>query len=400
MISFDEAYAHVMGNTRDFGLETVELLSSTGKILGEAVHADRDFPPFDRVVKDGIAIAHSAYAGGIREFGIAGIAAAGAPRGELPSPGQCLEVMTGAILPKNTDTVVMYENLRIRDGKAMILEPPLKGQEIHRQGSDLREGERLLSSGIRIGPAEIGVLATVGMARVTVRRTPKVSVVSNGDELVAIESVPLPHQIRRSNVYTLQAALAQDGISTAPFHLSDDPATLHKGLEQVFSASEVVLISGGVSKGKYDHIPNVLDSLGVVRQFHRVAQRPGKPFWFGTHPTRGTVVFSFPGNPISTWVCYCVYFLPWLQASLGQAVSSWNVVLNEDIAVTGTLTRFVQVDLKEHQGIITATPIAENGSGDLVSLTRSVGWVRLAPRQQAYRKGEPVPFHPSRKSIF
>jgi molybdopterin molybdotransferase len=392
MINFDEAYANVLKHTMDFGLETLSLLHCNGRILAEDVLADRDFPPFDRATKDGIAISFKALEKGNRFFKIEGLASAGMPRQKLNGIDNCIEVMTGAVVPENADTVVMYEHLNIKDGLATLLQDVKKAQDIHFKGSDVVLGSVLLSKNTIIGPAEIGVLASVGKSEVLVKKLPKVCVVSTGNELVAVSETPLPHQIRRSNALSLCSALQKENIEATSIHLKDDKVNIKKELSQILKTYDVVLLSGGVSKGKFDFIPEVMDSLEVKKVFHRVAQKPGKPFWFGILPTLKTIVFSFPGNPVSTFANYHVYFLPWLYRSLGIEIPKEEVVLNGSLQADPPLTRFLQVKTKNKNGVLWASPVRENGSGDLTSLALSDGFICLRPREKAYEKGEAVPF--------
>ena len=395
MINYDEAYANVLQNTFDFGVETVALLESNGRILAEEVLADRDFPPFDRATKDGIAIDSKALEKGLERFKIEGLASAGMARQQLHDFHHCIEVMTGAIVPENTDTVIMYEHVTIADGFATLLQEARKGQDIHVQGSDVVLGTTLLPRNTRIGPAEIGILASVGKSEVQVRKMPKVCVVSTGNELVAVSEKPLPHQIRRSNALSLCAALHKEKIEAISIHLKDDKASIKKELDHILEAYDVVLLSGGVSKGKFDFIPEVMESLAVQKVFHRVAQKPGKPFWFGIQPDIKTVVFSFPGNPVSTFANYHVYFIPWLYRSMDLEVPMTEVVFDGTLHVHSPLTRFVQVSTKNKKVVLWARPKRENGSGDLTSLALSDGFICLRPREKAYGKGEVVPFIPT-----
>ncbi len=390
MITFDEAYKNVLQHTLDLGVETVELLRSNGRVLAEDVLADRDFPPFDRATKDGIAINYAAIERGVIGFGIEAVVSAGMPQQKLDDTNNCVEIMTGAVVPENADTVIMYEHLEIKDGVATLRNEVTNGQDIHRKGSDVISGIVLLDKNLRIGAAEIGVLAAVGKSKVIVKKIPKVCVISTGNELVEVSETPLPHQIRKSNTISLFAALQKQQIEAELIHLQDDIESIKKELTHILKAYDVVMLSGGVSKGKFDFIPEVMESLDVKKVFHRVAQRPGKPFWFGIQETQKTVVFSFPGNPVSTFANYHIYFLPWLSKSLGLVPNERQVLLEESIEIKPPLTRFIQVKLENKKGVLWATQVRENGSGDLTSLAHSDGFICLRPRETAYEKGEPV----------
>tara|TARA_R110002050_G_scaffold118625_1_gene236090 strand:+ start:14112 stop:15302 length:1191 start_codon:yes stop_codon:yes gene_type:complete len=396
MITFEEAYRRVMLNTTDFGTEPVSLLQSTGRILAESVYADRDFPPFNRSTKDGIAINFDSFDKGIPYFEIEGIVSAGMPQQKLQTSEKCLEIMTGAVLPINTDTIIMYEDIQIIDGIATIKSLPNKGQNIHRRGEDKKQGAVLIEKGIRISPADIGVLASVGKENVLVKKMPRVCVISTGDELVSVSDIPLPHQIRTSNVLSLQAALRTENITAMHLHLADDKVSIEQKLAIALQEHDVLLLSGGVSKGKFDFIPEIMEELGVDKIFHKVLQRPGKPFWFGRQEQLRTVVFSFPGNPVSTFANYHIYFIPWLYNSLGVENESEFVILDEDIPNTTSLTLFIPIKTRWEKGTLLANKIVNNGSGDLTSLSNSDGFICLPPQEIPYYRGLLVPFIPSK----
>lgn len=392
MITFKEAFQKVLVHPLDLGIEIVSLMDSLNRILAEDIFADRDFPPFDRATKDGIAIQYSTLINDGHIFTIEGEAAAGVVQQVLKDKNNCLEVMTGAVVPEHCDTVIMYEHITIEGDKVALNEKVVKGQNIHYKGSDEKAGALLLSKGKKITPAEIGVMATVGKATVKVMGNPKICTIATGNELVAVNETPKPHQIRKSNMLTIEAALLNSKIEASSLHLLDDKKEIERELERALIENDVLLLSGGVSKGKFDFIPEVMESLGVQKVFHRVLQRPGKPFWFGIHPKLNTVIFSFPGNPVSTFANYHLYFLPWLQTSWGLPLDNSYIKLSAAIKITQPLTRFIQVSTIVKDGIIWAVPVNENGSGDLTSLTKADGFICLEPREDIYEVGESVPF--------
>ena len=392
MITFKEAFQKVLDHPLDLGVDAVSLMGSLNRVLAEDIYADRDFPPFDRATKDGIAIQFSDFVNNGQSFVVEGVAAAGEVQQVLKDKSNCLEVMTGAVVPENCDTVVMYEHITIVDGKVTINEKVKKGQNIHYQGSDEKAGALLLSKGKKITPAEIGVMATVGKATVKVMGNPKICTIATGNELVEVKDIPKPHQIRKSNMLTIEAALLNSKIEASSLHLLDEKEIIKKELKKALTENDVLLLSGGVSKGKFDFIPEVMESLGVQKVFHRVLQRPGKPFWFGIHPKLKTVIFSFPGNPVSTFANYHLYFLPWLQTSWGLPLENSYIKLSAAIKLTQPLTRFIQASTESKDGIFWATPVVENGSGDLTSLAKADGFINLEPRDEIYVVGEVVPF--------
>ena len=396
MISFKDAYKKVLDLYQDFGHEQVPLETAMGRVLAEDIVADRNFPPFNRATKDGIAINYDAVEKENTSFKIEGVLAAGMPSQLLENTSNCLEIMTGAVVPGNADTVVMYEHLIIENGSATLTKTPNRGQDIHLNGSDQKKGDLVLEKHSTISAAEIGVLAAVGKASIKVRTLPKVAIVSTGNELVEVEEIPLPHQIRKSNIHTLYAALSEEGIVPTKLHLPDEKASIKNALQNTLKEHNAVLLSGGVSKGKFDFLPQVLEELGVEKIFHGVFQRPGKPFWFGIQRDTNTVVFSFPGNPVSTFANYNVYFKDWLRRSLGLPQPKIDVILKEAVEVKGDFTLLLRVKLSFNRGHLVASLVKENGSGDLCSLVNTDGFIVLEPKIDAYEIGELVPFVPTR----
>ncbi len=398
MIAFEAAFKIVQDHTMDWGQEELPFQDSLGRILAEPIYADRDFPPFDRSTRDGIAISYSGMDKTQGAFRIQGIQPAGSPPVSLSSESDCVEIMTGAVVPENADTVVMYEHLEINGESAKVVQAIEQGQNIHNKGNDLRKGAIVLDRGIEIGPSAIGVMASVGKTTVSVKTMPKVAVVSTGNELVAVDHLPKPHQIRRSNSHTLAAALQAKGISARLFHFLDDREAIKQGLQEVLHSFDVVMLSGGVSKGKYDFLPEVLEELEVVKLFHRVMQRPGKPFWFGKHTPNNTTVFAFPGNPGSTFANYHVYFLPWLAMSYGKQGHWPSVFLESSFENTTPLTRFIRATTYLKDGRLYAKLVNINGSGDLTSLVETNGFLVLEPNKR-YEGGAMVPLVPVQKII-
>ena len=401
MLTPTEATAHVLATAHPLPSETVALAHAAGRILAETLTADRDFPPFNRVAMDGIAVSFAAWAGGQTAFEIDHTQYAGQPASPLPNPQQAVEVMTGAVLPPGTDTVIRYEDLLLHDNRAtiQIAPPAAPGVNIHRQAADRRAGDALLLPGTRLGPAELAVAATVGAAEIAVLRAPRLAVVSTGDELVGIAATPLAHQIRRSNVYALQALFTQAGAEVSLFHLSDNVEELRVGLTNILAAGfDAVVLSGAVSKGRADHLPGLLRELHVVEIFHEVQQRPGKPMWFGAR-AGGPVVFGLPGNPVSTFLTACRYVRPWLRAVQqpgGAETAALELpqpaILTVDITFKPALTHFVPVRLTvDAEGRRLATPLRVGGSGDMMGLVGATAFLELPPAPTVFAAGSVWP---------
>lgn len=390
MISVTEATEIVLSHLYQPRPEPEPLGDTVGRVLLDPIKADRDFPPFHRVMMDGIAIAHQRFVTGQRTFPVSGVAAAGSPQLALSSQDKCFEVMTGAVLPEGTDTVIRYEDLEITDGNATIkLEELEKGLAVHSKGSDRKVGQEIVPVGTRISPAEIGVAATVGKVSLNVASLPKMAVITTGDELVDVSAIPQAHQIRRSNGYKIFASLRSYGIKAELLHLEDDLEQVITGLGRILEVFDVAILSGGVSKGKFDYVPQALEKVGVKKLFHRVSQRPGKPFWFGLRDD-DRFVFALPGNPVSSFMCTHRYLLPWLKASTGmQAFSEQTATLAADIHFKPDLSYFAQVRLKsDEEGRWMAYPVEGHGSGDLANLVDADAFIELSRGENVYKKGD------------
>lgn len=391
MIRVKEAKNIILNTTQYFGVEEIPFLNSVGRILKEDIVADRDFPPFNRVSMDGIAIDFDTFQKGQREFLIEGIQPAGSPQISLQNKENCVEVMTGAMLPKNTNTVIRYEDVEIEKGIVKIQIDEVKNlQNIHQKGKDRKAGEVLIQQNTIISAAEIGVLATVGKSNVKVAKQPKIMIISTGDELVGVDETPEAHQIRRSNVFTLVSLLERINIPSEIDHITDDKPVLKQKIATYLQKYDVLLFSGAVSKGKFDFLPEVFDELGVEKLFHRVSQRPGKPFWFGQ--TKTCKLFAFPGNPNSTFVNSLAYFYPWYYKSVGIETQEETAILKEDVTFKPNLTYFLQVKLSDKFGHLLATPIQGNGSGDLASLVNADAFIQLPKTDETlFKQGENYP---------
>ena len=393
MITAAEAKSIVFGQAKDFGIVEVPLKQSLGRILREEIAADRDMPPYDRVTMDGIAITYATYASGQRSFPIVGIAAAGSPQLHIEDPTTCVEIMTGAIMPTGVDTVVPYEKIEVVEGIATIIEDTIKpAVNIHRKGEDRKAGDVLLSPGIKVSSVDIGVCATVGKSMVKVSRLPRAVVISSGDELVEIDEQPQAHQIRKSNVFRLKAVLNQHNVKVDTLHILDDKREIIPALEKCIADYDLIVISGGVSKGKFDFLPEALEQVGVQKLFHRVLQRPGKPFWFGVHP-QGSTVFAFPGNPVSSFMCMQNYLVSWLsQSLLANPQPVVKAKLTHDVIFEPDLTYYLEVKIDfSDQGEVLATPVRGHGSGDLANMVDADAFIELPQGKDLFKAGEVYP---------
>jgi molybdopterin molybdotransferase len=262
-------------------------------------------------------------------------------------------------------------------------------QNVHRRGTDTRQGALLLSTGSQLRAPEIAIAASAGMARIRVSSQPMLAVISTGNELVEPGEPILPHQIRRSNAYAIVAALRKHGFQrVADDHMLDDRNEIRSRLKFHLETHDVLVLSGGVSMGKLDFVPQALEELGVHPVFHKVAQRPGKPMWFGV-ASSGATVFALPGNPVSTFVCLSRYVLPALFAAMGQTPPPpEKMALGGEVVNSTGLTFYMAVRIEvDDWGRSWAIPCPTNGSGDFTSLAGTDGFVELPPGPNKYPKG-------------
>jgi len=395
LISVAEADALIDAHMPAFGVERVAMEAAVGRVLRESIFAERDQPAFDRVMMDGIGIRWNDPSP--RSFALAGTQMAGMARLTLSQPGACLEVTTGAIVPEGCDCIIPVEQLR-REGDRYVLPDdyrPAKGQFIHRQGSDCRAGTQVLEAGVRLGAPEMAQLAANGVPRVDVAMLPSIAVLATGDELVGVDAPLGEGQIRRSSDVAIVALLRTHRFGrVALSHAADDLDATSDALRVLLASHDVVVITGGVSMGQRDYVHEALAVLGVKRVFHRIAQRPGRPMWFGVGPAR-QVVFALPGNPVSSLVCAVRYVRPALLAAMGlrRDGPEW-VCLEEGVNASETLTCFAPVHVRQDpSGRSIAHPVPSPTSGDFSSLPRAHGVVQLPMAKDRVPAGAVVPLY-------
>ncbi|MEM9385339.1 MAG: molybdopterin molybdotransferase MoeA [Pseudomonadota bacterium] len=393
-----DALQRILETCPQLTAEAVPLERAGGEVLREPIVAERDQPPFDRVTMDGIALCYASYASGITRFRSLGTQAAGATPMQVIDPGTCVEVMTGTPLPYGADCVVPIERLareESADGSVHLQladdADPVQHTFIHPQGSDYLRASTLLTPGTYLGPPELAVLASSGRATVQVSRRPRIAVLPTGSELITPGAPIEDHQIRRSNDFAISAALRARGHQhLAVEALMDDPVLLERAIARHLERQDALVLTGGVSMGKFDHLPTILNKLGVERVFHRIQQRPGRPMWFGVHPARSVCVFALPGNPVSSLVCLARYVLPALDHAMGLPTPApqW-VQMAETVTFKPALYYHLPVRLahREEDGVALALPNPTNTSGDFAALAGSPGFVQLPADESSFPAG-------------
>jgi molybdopterin molybdotransferase len=386
-LTFEEARECVLRNARRAsGTESVCLADAAGRVLAETVAADRDYPPFPRSARDGYALRAADLP---RDLNIIGEVRAGEVfEGEV-KPGEAVEIMTGAPLPAGADAVVMIEHTQ-RNGDRVAVERMLQpGDNFSPKGIEARAGQAVLEPGRRLGFAEIAMLAMVGRERIETFRKPTVAIVPTGDEIVEAGERPAEHQIRNSNAWSLAAQAARAGglprmLAIARDNYESTRASIEQGLE-----ADLLLLSGGVSAGKYDIVEKVLADLGAEFFFDRIKIQPGQPLVFGT--CRGKQFFGLPGNPASTMVTFEVFARAAVEL-LGGESEARLPLLRARLATTFRhkpgLTRFLPALLSVDGA--TLTPLAWHGSGDVPTLARSNAFLVADADRETWDAGDDI----------
>lgn len=391
-----EALKAVLATTPAFATVRVAAADSTGRVLRQLIRAERDQPPFDRVMMDGIAFAWADYVSGQRRFPIQAMQAAGDAVLTLEN-GQCIEIMTGAAMPANANCIVPVERITVTGGVAEIEADyeVSKDRFLHPRGSDYAQGAYMLRPGKRVSPLDIAIIASCGETEVDVAADPVIRIISTGNELVAAGAPIQPQQIRMSNGPAILALLESHGYRRNEHeHIADDVDALRGRLAIHLQEADVLVLSGGVSMGKADYVPQVLADLGVAVVFHKISQKPGKPMWFGKGPG-DQIVFALPGNPVSALVCCRQYLIPALaKASGANETPPEFAALATNISFTPELTCFQPVKLISNAaGQILAMPVQTNTSGDFAALSATDGYVELAKDQSEFPSGTAVFLH-------
>jgi len=357
-----------------------------GAILAENIRADRDQPACDNAKMDGFAISFRDWKSGTRIFPVTATQRAGQPPKKIKRKKNAVSIFTGAPLPKGFDCVIPIEEVRIANGKIIIPDRPKisRGQNIRHAASEYKKGQVLLQSGTRLLAPQLAVAASVGKTRLRIQTCPRIAIIGTGDELVPVSAKPRAFQSRRSNTITIDASLRQHGFNQNKiFQVKDRKTAINRRINTALTQYDVVVISGGVSMGKFDLVPQVLREVGAKIIFHKIRQRPGKPLLFAKTKD-GKIIFGLPGNPVSTLVCLYRYVLPFLQPA--APVKHW--VKLASAVPSNSLTLFLPVKINNSGQV---KIVAHKGSGDYFHWSKSDGFVEI-PAGKKIRCGEMVRF--------
>lgn len=375
--------------------ELVPLLRSRARVLAEDIVADRDFPPFPRATRDGFAL-HSADLKTLpASLDVIGEVRAGSSlQGAPVAHGQAVEIMTGAPVPEDADAVVMVEYTRRQGAKVHVDRPVSAGENIVAAGTEARAGQLLLPRGTRLGFAETAVAASVGKAQLRIYKPPRVGILSTGDEIVDIESHPGPNQIRNSNSYSLTAQVEAAGGDPVRLPIAPDDVPVLKHLIGEGLALDLLLLTGGVSMGKYDLVEQVLSEFGAEFFFTGAQIQPGRPIVFGRATANSTTYFfGLPGNPVSTMVTFEIFVRPLLDALCGAAPRQLHYLqsrLKSDVRTKTGLTRFLPARLSGQFEQTEVELVRWHGSGDIASMARANCLLVIPPDRERLAAGEMV----------
>lgn len=392
LVEVDDAAGLVLGNIPVLGVERVALAHCIGRVLAEDLVAPESLPTFSASAVDGYAV-RSSDAG--KPLRVLGESAAGRPFGGTIAPATAARILTGGVVPDGADCVVMVEDVRF-DGDLVVTPAPLKaGANVHPPGADLRAGETVATAGTQLGAAELGLAAALGFPRLPVRRRPRVTLLSTGDELVEVGAKPGPGQIVDSNRWALLAALRDAGAEVRSLGIGPDEAeALRKLVVEALREADVLVTSGGVSVGTHDLVKPLLESLGTVH-VGRVKLKPGKPFTFATLRADGKdkLAFGLPGFPVSSLVTFEVFVRPALRKMQGFTNlqrPTLPVRLAYDARATADRTEFQRVTLRREGNELVAGSTGSQSSSRMMSLAGAHALVRIPPGDQGVKSGSVV----------
>lgn len=391
MITVQDALRLVLEDLPVIGCERVMLRQAARRVLGERVVSGREVPPFRNSAMDGYAVRAADVAAAPARLQVLETVGAGSVPSRTVTAGTATRIMTGSVMPDGADAVVKVEDTE-EAGEAVVIRIGVPaGTNVRLPGEDVRIGDVILEAGRQLRPADIGVLASVSVASLLVRRQPRVAILSTGDELVDVGEPLGPGKIVNSNAYTLAAAVEEvGGVPVVLGVAADTPEALRDAYEDALR-NDVVLSTGGVSVGNFDYVRRVQAELGIEEKFWKVAQRPGKPL---THGRSGDkLVFGLPGNPVSTLVCFYLYVVPALRRLMGMNepyLPAVEAVVDEDMKTAESLTEFVRCQLERGPDGDHLRPTGSQSSGVLRSMSAGDALAISPPGTAVLRRGSRV----------
>jgi len=392
MISVEEAQARALAVAPARTVERVGLREAYGRVLAEEVRARADVPPHDNSAMDGFAVRSDDVTAGKLDLVVAAEVAAGHVAARAVGAGEAFKIMTGAPMPAGADAVVMVEKTESAGGRVRLLEPVRAGENVRRAGEDLRAGSSVLAPGVRLGAAELGVLASVQHASVLVARRPEVAILVTGDELRDLHQPLDAGAIADTNSYALDGLVRDAGGQPRVLPIvRDDPTLLRQAIEAARTA-DLIVSSGGVSVGEHDHVKPVLAELGAQLDFWRVDMKPGKPV--AVARLGATPYYGLPGNPVSTMIAFLLFVRPAIRAALGAEpaldLPRAEAQLARPLRSRSDRRSFLRARASFDAGVLRAAPVEKQGSHVLTSMIGANALIVLPPGTHDLAAGAPV----------
>ena len=402
LIPVEKALEIVLDNARALPTENVDFQDAPGRVLAEVVVSDLDLPPFPRSAVDGFAVRSADVKSPPSQLRVVGVVPAGVLPAFHVNGGEAAQVMTGAPVPEGADAVQMVEKTRLQGERVEILEAVGSGKNIAPRGDEVKEGDIVLGKGTRLDAASVAVAATVGKVKLTVGRRARLAVIATGDELIDPASKPERGKIRNSNAFSLVAQARCAGAEVRNLGVAKDTEESLRRLIRDGLAGDVLLLSGGVSMGRFDLVEGVLGELGVRTLFDRVALKPGKPLVFGISPGGG-LVFGLPGNPVSTMVTFELFVRPALAKMEGcdePRRPLLSATLRDSLSSKGTRRAFLPGWIEPEGSGIAAHPISTRGSADIVAFSKANALLIVPEDEERLAAGQTVEVYPLDRFLY
>ncbi|MCP4652722.1 MAG: molybdopterin molybdotransferase MoeA [Candidatus Omnitrophica bacterium] len=383
MITWNNALELIFKNTKTLGIQKTKVTESVGKILAEDIYSSINMPPFNKSAMDGYALSGS----NAKKLKCIGTIQAGDVFTKKVRSKECVKIMTGACVPSDIDRIVKVEDTHQLEKNQITIKPVKKLANICFKGEDIKKGQKVLNKGTKISTSHINLLAAVGKAYIFTVKKPKVAILNTGNEIVSAGKKLKKNKIYNSNGPQLESLLKDDNIDYVFLGIAKDKPKqlsnyIKKGLE-----CDMLLITGGVSMGDYDLVPDALKNLGVKNIFHKVKIKPGKPVFFGIKSK--TIIFGMPGNPVSIFLSYQLFIRSALRKMMGykKCQPKFNAgTFTQDFVKKSTRRQFISVKISEIRGRIFLTPVKGNGSADIFSLSKTDGFMAIEEKLHIVKK--------------
>jgi molybdopterin molybdotransferase len=395
MITVEKALQSIFLNFYSLGLEKVNILDARARVIGEDVFATRNIPPADNSAMDGYAVRHIDTKGATRVNPLRLKVIEEIPAGKVPQKrlkkGEASRIMTGAIIPDTADAIVRQEDTK-KIGKTVIIYTSVKeGQDIRFAGEDVQKEDLIISKGSVVSPAQIGMLASLGRAFVSVYQKPRVAIIATGDELVDIENDPPPAKIVNSNSYSLAAQVMECGAIPLMLGIAKDKKSELQEKFKTALHADLIISSGGVSVGNFDIVKDIMGEIGNAMHFWQVAMKPGKPLAFGS--IKGIPLFGLPGNSVSAMVSFEQFVRPYLLKMQGHTKifrQTIKALSSQEIQKKKGVKHFIRAIVKKEKNQYVAAITGEQGSGILKSMVLANALIALKENETKVKKGDPV----------